>query len=214
VYVGSYDGKVYALDGASGAKQWEFTTGYYVRSSPAIGADGTVYVGSLDGKVYAIRGAAPLSQTAWPKFHANNRNTGGAPGAPPFIDRQPADQTALAGGTASFTVSATGTGRLAYQWRKDGVPLADGGRLSGTASPTLGISDVVSVDAGIYSVRVSNGGGPTNSTGAVLTVVTFDLGVAATHSTSSAWVPGSWFVQTAVSHDGVAAAQSGPIADS
>jgi hypothetical protein len=58
-YVGSGEGKVYALDGATGAKRWEFTTGSWVHSSPAIGADGTVYVGSGggDNKVYALDGA-------------------------------------------------------------------------------------------------------------------------------------------------------------
>ena len=35
---------------------WEFETGGYVTSSPAIGSDGTVYVGSEDDKLYAING--------------------------------------------------------------------------------------------------------------------------------------------------------------
>ena len=35
---------------------WEFETGGIVRSSPAIGSDGTVYVGSDDKKLYAING--------------------------------------------------------------------------------------------------------------------------------------------------------------
>jgi outer membrane protein assembly factor BamB len=45
---------VCALDGQTRAKKWEFSTGGYVRSSPAIGVDGTVYVGSDDARVYAI----------------------------------------------------------------------------------------------------------------------------------------------------------------
>jgi outer membrane protein assembly factor BamB len=57
VYVGSNDDKVYALNGATGAKKWEFLTGGWVHSSPAIGSDGTVYVGSWDNKVYALNGA-------------------------------------------------------------------------------------------------------------------------------------------------------------
>ena len=35
---------------------WVFATGGAVRSSPAIGADGTVYVGSDDRKLYAVNG--------------------------------------------------------------------------------------------------------------------------------------------------------------
>ena len=34
-----------------GDKLWEFETGNWVNSSPAIGSDGTVYVGSLDNKL-------------------------------------------------------------------------------------------------------------------------------------------------------------------
>jgi len=54
VYVGSGDTKLYAINGQSGVKLWEFETGdskYGVRSSPAIGSDGTVYVGSNDKKL-------------------------------------------------------------------------------------------------------------------------------------------------------------------
>ena len=55
VYVGSWDNKLYAINGKSGVKLWEFKTGGVV-SSPAIGSDGTVYVGSVDKKLYAING--------------------------------------------------------------------------------------------------------------------------------------------------------------
>ncbi|NOR22954.1 MAG: PQQ-binding-like beta-propeller repeat protein, partial [Desulforhopalus sp.] len=37
-----------------GSEKWAFTTGGWVDSSPAIGADGTIYVGSYDNKLYAI----------------------------------------------------------------------------------------------------------------------------------------------------------------
>jgi hypothetical protein len=56
VYVGSWDNKLYAINGTSGVKLWEFETGGNVSSSPAIGSDGTVYVGSQDKKLYAING--------------------------------------------------------------------------------------------------------------------------------------------------------------
>ena len=39
-----------------GTVLWEFKTGSYVASSPAIGSDGTVYVGSYDNKLYALSG--------------------------------------------------------------------------------------------------------------------------------------------------------------
>jgi len=80
VYVGSYDNKVYALDGKSGAKKWEFETGDYVWSSPAIGSDGTVYVGSYDNKVYALKtDSKGLAKSPWPMFGRNAQHTGRAP---------------------------------------------------------------------------------------------------------------------------------------
>ena len=56
VYIGSYDGNVYALDAATGHIRWTYTTSGTVDSSPAV-ADRTVYVGSDDGNVYALDAA-------------------------------------------------------------------------------------------------------------------------------------------------------------
>ncbi|MBV8801219.1 MAG: PQQ-binding-like beta-propeller repeat protein [Alphaproteobacteria bacterium] len=53
VYIGSSDGRFYALDLASGAKKWEFKTGARVTSSAAV-ANGTVFFESFDGKFYAL----------------------------------------------------------------------------------------------------------------------------------------------------------------
>ena len=80
VYVGSDDKNVYALDGATGAKKWEFKTGGGVRSSPAIGADGTLYIGSIDKKVYAIKtDSTGPAKSPWPMFGQNAQRTGRAP---------------------------------------------------------------------------------------------------------------------------------------
>ncbi len=57
VYVGSNDGKIYALIGINGTQKWAFPTGNQIWGSPAIGTDGTVYVGSHDGNIYAFDGA-------------------------------------------------------------------------------------------------------------------------------------------------------------
>jgi outer membrane protein assembly factor BamB len=57
VYVGSDDGKVYAINGATGDKVWEFQTGGMVDSSPCVGPDGTIFIGSSDAQVYALDGA-------------------------------------------------------------------------------------------------------------------------------------------------------------
>jgi glucose dehydrogenase len=54
LYVGSEDGRLYAIDAATGKKLWDFRTGDKITSSPALVGD-TVYVASQDGKVYAIK---------------------------------------------------------------------------------------------------------------------------------------------------------------
>jgi outer membrane protein assembly factor BamB len=53
VYIGSRDGKLYALDAETGEKRWEFQTRSWVESSPTVAND-VVYFGSNDGKLYAL----------------------------------------------------------------------------------------------------------------------------------------------------------------
>ena len=61
----------------AGSKLWEFETGDGVRSSPAIGSDGTVYVGSWDKKLYAIKTESlGLAKSPWPMRGQNTRHTG------------------------------------------------------------------------------------------------------------------------------------------
>ena len=76
-----------------------------------------------------------------------------------------------AGTTASFSVEAGGSGPLGYQWRKDGVPLADGGNIAGAATAMLVLTNVLGGDAGGYSVVVSNGLGSVTSAVATLVVI-------------------------------------------
>ena len=80
VYVGSRGYKLYAINGKSGDKLWEFETGGIVYSSPAIGSDGTVYVGSWDKKLYAIKtDSKGLAKSPWPMRGQNPQHTGRAP---------------------------------------------------------------------------------------------------------------------------------------
>jgi hypothetical protein len=53
IYVGSNDGRLYALT-PEGKLKWKFETKGAVHSRPAVGADGTIYVGSWDQHLYAI----------------------------------------------------------------------------------------------------------------------------------------------------------------
>ena len=60
----------------AGVKLWEFETGGSVRSSPAIGSDGTVCVGS-SFKLYAIKtDSKGPAKSPWPMRGQNVRHTG------------------------------------------------------------------------------------------------------------------------------------------
>ncbi len=73
------DNKLYAINGKTGVKLWEFETGDAVTSSPAIGSDGTVYVGSQDNKLYAIKTESKgPAKSPWPMRGQNARHTGRA----------------------------------------------------------------------------------------------------------------------------------------
>ncbi len=92
-------------------------------------------------------------------------------GTAPRITQQPTSVTVAVGGTASFSVSATGRD-LHYQWQKDGANLSDGNGLSGASSPTLQIASVQAGHAGAYRCVVSNSYGSVTSAAATLTVST------------------------------------------
>lgn len=83
--------------------------------------------------------------------------------ASPAITTPPHAQATTSGGGATFTVSATGTGPLRYQWRRGAAPV-------GSDSPTLILTRVTSADAGDYSVIVTNAAGSVTSTSATLVV--------------------------------------------
>jgi hypothetical protein len=84
---------------------------------------------------------------------------------PVAISTQPQNQTAVAGGTASFSIVATGSGR-SYQWRKNGA------LLPGANGASYSITSVAVTDSGTYDVIVSGlCGSPDTSNGARLDVV-------------------------------------------
>ena len=84
---------------------------------------------------------------------------------PPTITTQPANTTVRVGQTAKFSVTATGTTPLSYQWRKNGVNIAGATKASYTTPKTT------SADNGaLFSVIVTNSIGSVTSNNATLTV--------------------------------------------
>ncbi|MCX8517073.1 MAG: DUF1566 domain-containing protein, partial [Rhodoferax sp.] len=81
------------------------------------------------------------------------------------ITTQPAAQTVTAGQTATFSVTASGTAPLTYQWRKNGTHIS-GATASNYTTPATVIED----NAAAFSVVVSNSAGGVTSSNATLTV--------------------------------------------
>lgn len=83
----------------------------------------------------------------------------------PVIGTPPQSQTVDAGGRAEFTVAATGSGTLTYQWQ------FNGNNIEGQTGSTLVVNNVSPAQAGQYRVIVTNADGPTTSPAATLTVI-------------------------------------------
>lgn len=84
---------------------------------------------------------------------------------PPTIVQQPQKQTVVVGQDATFTVVAGGDGPFGYVWRRGTTVLA------GRNGASLPLTNVQTVDAGSYSVTVTNSGGTATSAAAQLTVL-------------------------------------------
>lgn len=83
----------------------------------------------------------------------------------PSITAEPANRAVTVGQTTSFTVRATGTAPLSYQWQKNGAAL------SGATSPSYSTPATTSADNGAqFTVVVSNSAGSVTSHAGMLTV--------------------------------------------
>ena len=86
------------------------------------------------------------------------------------ITQQPQSTTVCAGANATFSVTATGSVPLSYQWQTNSVNLVNGGHYSGVTTPNLTVTAADSGVATSYRCLVSNAGGSVTSTVATLTV--------------------------------------------
>jgi hypothetical protein len=93
---------------------------------------------------------------------------------PPVLTGSPSDQTVCAGGNASFSVTATGTG-IIYQWQESTNGGVSWSNINGATNSTYTISAVtVSQSGNRYRCQLSNNTctAPVNSASALLTVNT------------------------------------------
>jgi hypothetical protein len=87
------------------------------------------------------------------------------PPVAPTITMQPGNQSVTAGQTATFTVAATGTTPMTYQWQKNGSAIS-GAMSSAYTTPVTTTSD----NAAQFNVVVTNSAGSATSSAAILAV--------------------------------------------
>ncbi len=83
----------------------------------------------------------------------------------PSISTQPANVTVAAGQVASFSVAASGSAPLAYQWQRNGANIA------GATSPGYSLTTGAADNGAVFRAVVSNSAGSATSNSATLTVL-------------------------------------------
>ncbi len=161
IFVGSSNGSLYALDGATLAQLWKFSTGDKIWCTPAVDSD-TVFVGSFDKKVYALDAATGTNKWSF--------DTQGAVVSTPVI----ADGVVY---VASFNRSIYAldevTGKLKWQFPALGES-GESPRQWFWATPVIsnGILYAPCMDGKVYCVNIKDG----------TTASVFDLGAAVSSS--------------------------------
>jgi glucose/arabinose dehydrogenase/chitodextrinase len=156
-YLGDYffadfcSGWIRTLDPAGGGSVVAgFATGIPAPVDLKVAADGSLYYlergwGSTTGRVHRIDFGASV----------------------PTITTHPANQTVRVGEAATFTVGASGTGPLQYQWQRNG------GNIAGATASRYTIASVALADEGArFRAVVTNDFGDAISDEAILTVTT------------------------------------------
>jgi glucose/arabinose dehydrogenase len=151
-YVGRYffadycNGWIRTFDPSSGTAA-DFASGLASVVDTKVASDGSLW--------YLQRGGSPAGQVHRVRFAQNQ---------PPSITQHPANLSVAQGQQASFTVAATGSQPLGYQWQRNGS------NISGATSPTLSFTAASADNGAMFRAVVSNTFGTATSNAATLTV--------------------------------------------
>jgi len=171
-YIGKYffgdycNGWLKTIDPATKAVT-PFATGINRPLDVAVSRDGTLYFIARGG----ISGGSDEANTSstngvlWRVDYTGN--------GVPVIAVQPTGKTVSVGQSVTFSVTASGNPAPAYQWQRNGVPIAE------ATSPTYTLSNPALLDNGAkFKVIVSNSAGSVISSEVALTVITNQLPIA------------------------------------
>jgi len=137
---------------------------WYLNGNPIAGANSTTLVLPSVKTTDAGTYTAGVRNTAGEVLSSAAVLTVNPAPIAPVITGQPQPVTVSAGQTAQFSVTATGTAPLAYQWQRNGVNIA------GATSDNCSVVNAQSANAGSYRVIISNAAGSVTSSAATLTV--------------------------------------------
>jgi sugar lactone lactonase YvrE len=147
-------------------------TSYTVTATPSDGGAAVTATGSTSP--ITVTGLTNWTAYTFTVTATTSVGTGSASSAlslilPVVITTQPINLTVAQGYPASFTVAASGTVPLSYQWLKNNVAI------SGATSATYSIATVAATDAASYTVIITNAAGSLISSAATLTVQAFNV---------------------------------------
>jgi hypothetical protein len=217
VYVASYH-----VNGGHYSANWDYFASSGMDNAPLHApASGS---GTPNGRyVYGSSSAFPTRASFFSRnFWVDVLFTSNAAAVAPSITTQPASQTLTVGQTAFFSVAATGTAPLSYQWKKNGA-IINGATSSSYTTPATTTSD----NGVQFTAVVSNGAGSTTSNPATLTVNavipplqimtsqlsggTLTVAYTATLGATGGSAPYSWSLSNGILPTGLSLASSGPI---
>jgi hypothetical protein len=157
------------FDGEAGDEVWVYDSEMNVVDSVkfSVSKGGHTFTYDPDTGVFGVVSTLGMNGV----FKAEQADDYGSPGncvglTPLRIVRQPADQSADAGGKVTLSILAVGMPRPKYQWFQSGVPIP------GATASSLTYSNVQPQQGGVYTVKVSNGLTDLASLPATLTIST------------------------------------------
>jgi outer membrane protein assembly factor BamB len=143
------------LDASTGAKIWNYTTGYFVTSSPAV-SGGTVYVGSDDGNVYALD--ASTGAKIW-SYAIDNSEVSSSPAVSGGVVYIGSDY--VASDESNFYALNASTGAKIWGCNTNGSvnasPAVSGGVVYLCLGKVEGEDQSIVTEGGVYALNASTG---------------------------------------------------------